>query len=411
MLTTYLRPQRWRVALLTVFLLSSIALQLVNPQIVRRFIDEATQQEQAGGTLGVLGVLALVYIGVALLAQTVTLGATYLSELVGWSATNTLRSDLARHCLRLDMPFHNARTPGEMIERIDGDVIAIGKFFGQFVVQIAGSVLLMLGVLALLFREDWRVGAALSLFTLVAVVALARSSTIAVPAMTADREAQAQLFGFLEEQLAGLDDIRSNGGGNYVMQRFHGSLREVFFKSRRGIMMGSAISMITMGLFALGYALALGLGGFLYLRGAVTIGTVYLFYDYVFLLYQPIQQVAEQLKEFQKAVAGMQRVRELRSYTPQIVDGAGPPLPIGPLDVRFDRVSFAYHDDAYVLRDLSLTLRPGQVLGLLGRTGSGKTTLTRLLFRLYEPNAGTIQLTDTTCATHSSTICGRGSGS
>ena len=320
MLTTYLRPQRWRVALLTVFLLSSIALQLVNPQIVRRFIDEATQQGQAGGTLGVLGVLALVYIGVALLAQTVTLGATYLSELVGWSATNTLRSDLARHCLRLDMPFHNARTPGELIERIDGDVIAIGKFFGQFVVQIAGSVLLMLGVLALLFREDWRVGAALSLFTLVAVVALARSSTIAVPAMTADREAQAQLFGFLEEQLAGLDDIRSNGGGNYVMQRFHSSLREVFFKSRRGIMMGSAISMITMGLFALGYALALGLGGFLYLRGAVTIGTVYLFYDYVFLLYQPIQQVAEQLKEFQKAVAGMQRVRELRSYTPQIVE-------------------------------------------------------------------------------------------
>jgi ABC-type multidrug transport system fused ATPase/permease subunit len=392
MLITYVRPQRWRVALLTVLLLGSIALQLVNPQIVRRFIDEATQQAEAGGAFSVLVVLALVYIGVALLAQAVTLGATYLSELVGWSATNTLRSDLARHCLRLDMPFHNARTPGEMIERIDGDVIAISKFFGQFVIQIAGSALLMLGVLVLLFREDWRIGAALTVFTLVAIVALVRSSTIAVPAMTAEREAQAQLFGFLEEQLAGLDDIRANGGGNYVMQRFHGSLREVFFKGRRGIMMGSAISMITMGLFALGYALALGLGGFLYLRGAVTIGTVYLFYDYVFLLYQPIQQVAEQLKEFQKAVAGMQRVRELRSYTPEIVDGTGPTLPSGPLDVHFDRVSFAYHDDTYVLRDLSLALPPGQVLGLLGRTGSGKTTLTRLLFRLYEPQQGAIRL-------------------
>jgi ABC-type multidrug transport system fused ATPase/permease subunit len=392
MLTTYLRPQRGRVALLTVLMFSSIALQLVNPQIVRRFIDEATEQAQAGGAFSVLIMLALAYIGVALLTQTVTLGATYLSEVVGWRATNTLRSDLARHCLRLDMPFHNARTPGEMIERIDGDVIAIGKFFGQFVIQIAGSVLLMLGVLVVLFREDWRVGLALSLFTLVAIVALTRSSTIAVPAMTADREAQAQLFGFLEEQLAGLDDIRANGGGNYVMQRFHGSLREVFFKGRRGIMMGSAVSMVTMGLFGLGYALALGLGSFLYLRGAVTIGTVYLFYDYVFLLYQPIQQVAEQLREFQKAVAGMQRVRELRSYTPQIVDGTGPRLPSGPLDVRFEQVSFAYHDDAYVLRDLSLTLQPGQVLGLLGRTGSGKTTLTRLLFRLYEPKEGAIRL-------------------
>jgi ABC-type multidrug transport system fused ATPase/permease subunit len=395
MLTTYLRPQRGRVALLSVLLLSSIGLQLINPQIVRYFIDQATAQVPAGGAIANLVGVALLYIGVALVTQAVTVGATYLGEKVGWSATNKLSSDLARHCLRLDMPFHNVRTPGEMIERIDGDVIAISKFFSQFVIQIVGSALLMIGVLVLLFLEDWRVGAALTIFTLVAVVALARIRNVAVPAITADREAQAQLFGFVEEQLAGLDDVRANGGGNYVMRRFHEMLRNVFHKGRRGIMLGSTIWVVTMGLFGLGYALALGLGGFLYLRGAVTIGTVYLFYDYVYLLHQPIQQVAEQLKEFQKAMAGMQRVKELRSYTPQIVDGRGPKLQAGPLEVTFDHVSFAYHADAHVLHDVTLTLRPGHVLGLLGRTGSGKTTMTRLLFRLYETDAGAIRLNGT----------------
>jgi ATP-binding cassette, subfamily B, bacterial len=389
LLATYLRPQRGRVGLLTILLLGSTGLQLLNPQIVRRFIDSATGSNPAA--IPALVQLALLFIAVALLAQGVTVWATYLSEKVGWSATNALRSDLARHCLKLDLRFHRERTPGEMIERIDGDITAISTLFSQFVIRIVGSLLVMIGVLVLLFREDWRVGLALTLFTLIATAILIRSRDIAVPALKADREAQARLFGFVEERLAGLDDLRANGGGNYTMNRMYIVLRDVFAKTRRGILMGSTLWMITNGLFALGYALALGLGGWLYLRNAVTIGTVYLFFDYVYLLRQPIQQIAEQLKEFQKAFAGIERVGELYALDPQVVDGDGPRIPPGAIEVEFDRVGFAY-DDQPVIRDLSFSLAAGQVLGLLGRTGSGKTTLTRLLFRLYDIDGGAIRL-------------------
>ncbi len=160
LLLTYLKPQRWSVVLLAALVLGTTVLQLASPQVLRRFVDAA----QAEAVLEALLVIAVVFIGVAMLTQAVTVAATYTSERIGWHATNTLRADLALHCLQLDMPFHNQHTPGEMIERIDGDVTALANFFSQFVVQIVGNVLLLLGVLGVLFWEDWRVGAALGVF-------------------------------------------------------------------------------------------------------------------------------------------------------------------------------------------------------------------------------------------------------
>src|SRR5437870_3969167 len=138
----YLKPERGWVALLAVVLVVSIGLQLVNPQIVRNFIDSATN----GGALPALTAAALLYFGLALFNQALAVVATYAGENVGWTATNMLRLDLALHCLRLDMPFHKTHTPGEMIERLDGDVTALSKFFSQFVIHVLGNLMLMAGV-------------------------------------------------------------------------------------------------------------------------------------------------------------------------------------------------------------------------------------------------------------------------
>ena len=137
LLVTYLKPQRTRVTLLTVLLFGSIGLQLVNPQIIRYFIDTT----QAGGSLGTLFIAAGLFIAIALVQRVVAFYSTYVAENVGWTATNALRAELALHCLRLDMPFHKKRTPGEMIERIDGDVTALANFFSQFVIKAEEDVI------------------------------------------------------------------------------------------------------------------------------------------------------------------------------------------------------------------------------------------------------------------------------
>jgi ATP-binding cassette subfamily B protein len=388
LLAKYLKPQWVRVLLLAVVLLGGIGLQLLNPQITRFFIDTATQ----GGALEALTGAALLFLGVAIFNQILAVAATYLGENVGWTATNMLRIDLALHCLKLDMSFHKTRTPGEMIERIDGDVSALSKFFSQFVIQVLGNVLLMVGVLVLLLREDWRIGLALTAFAVLTVLVLGRTRGIAVSAMTAERQALATLFGFLEERFSGLADIRANGAGAHVMLGLYRAAREAYTKGRRAWAMDGLLWNITLGCFTLGLVAAFSVGAYLFNAKAITLGTMYLFFTYTELLRRPLDEITEQLKDLQKAGAGFARVQELYRIGTELQDGPGVDFHAGSLPVEFDGVSFGYGDEEMVLRDLSFYVKPGHVLGLLGRTGSGKTTVTRLLLRLYDPASGVVRL-------------------
>lgn len=168
LLAIYLKPQWWRALLMTVCLLASIGLQLLNPQLLRYFIDTALAN---GATLTLLLVAAL-FIGIALLNQAVSVATTYLGEYVAWTATNRLRRDLVAHCLTLDMGFHKSHTSGELIERIDGDVNQLANFFSLFVVNLFSGALLLLGVLVLLLSISWLIGLAMVCFSIVAFMVL-----------------------------------------------------------------------------------------------------------------------------------------------------------------------------------------------------------------------------------------------
>lgn len=148
----------------------------------------------------------------------------------------------------------------------------------------------------------------------------------------------------------------------------------------------------TQGLIALGTAVAFALSAMLFKAGTLTIGTVYLVFQYTEMLRQPTEQIRREVQEMQQADASMGRVESLLRTAPRLVDGPGLALPSGSLAVELEGVSFGYVDDALVLRDVSARLEPGRVLGIVGRTGSGKTTLTRLLARFYDPLAGVVRL-------------------
>ena len=148
LLSRHITPQKTRFVWLVILLLGSISLQVINPQIMRAFIDSAL----GGGTSSQLLQDAAAFIVIALVQQGVAVGVTYLGESVAWTATNALRAELAEHCLNLDMSFHNTHTPGELIERIDGDVTLMANFFSQFAILLVGNGLLLIGVLIALFR-------------------------------------------------------------------------------------------------------------------------------------------------------------------------------------------------------------------------------------------------------------------
>jgi ABC-type multidrug transport system fused ATPase/permease subunit len=466
-LATYLRPQWRKVALLAALILTGTGIQIANPQIIRYFIDTA----RADGPLERMLWAGLFFLGSALLLQITTVASTYVGEDVGWTATNQLREDLALHCLKLDMTFHNDRTPGEMIERIDGDIANLAIFFAQFVVRVIGSLLLLFGVLIALAFEDWRISLMMAIYAGGALWGLVRMRNIATPFWKQSREASAELFGFLEEQLAGTEDIRSSGATPFVMRDLFRFNRMRLASERKAGVVNTFMVMTWMGLYTLGQAIALVSGWYFFGTGVLTIGAVYLLVSYTDAIFRPLEQITNEIQNLQKAAASIERVQELLVTSPQITDGAAGLLPDGPLGVAFGQVHFSYeatrasadpslakpeatatlansaspvngveagasngHEvtnghalpatsriidepvpgppaagaelptsverrsvldgppSKVVIHDLSFRLAPGEVLGLLGRTGSGKTTVTRLLFRLYDPQAGGIRL-------------------
>jgi ABC-type multidrug transport system fused ATPase/permease subunit len=145
--------------------------------------------------------------------------------------------------------------------------------------------------------------------------------------------------------------------------------------------------------FAIGEGLSLVLGAWLFMAGGVSLGVAFLIYYYTQLIFQPLQLISHQIDDLQKASAGIARVQELLNTESALTDGPGAAaFPDGALSVEFRDVSFGYGEEVPVVRDLSFRLEPGEVLGLLGRTGSGKTTIARLLLRLYDPSEGEILL-------------------
>lgn len=386
LLIRYLRPHSGKVALLGVCLLSSVGLQLGIPQVIRAFIDIAS----TGGTMHVLVRLALLYLGLSILLQALSASSAYLSADVGWRATNLLRTDLFSHALSLDMAYHKEHLPGEMVERIDGDVTNLSNFFSQFVARVVTALLLVIGVLVLLWRENWLVGLSLTVFTGIALMVLHWRRDVAVRPMQQAREASGQIFGFIEERLAGLDDIRANGAGRYVMHRFLQLQRQWFSISDRAWWLNSTVLLSTGILFAVGHILTLSLGIWLWQSGVVMVGTVYLFYSYMSMLENPLDQFTRQMQEFQRAAAGLARVRELLDARATMFSGPRS-LAAQAHSVEFEQVRFAY-SAREVIQGVSFRLEPGEKLGLLGRTGSGKTTLIRLACRLYDPTHGRIQV-------------------
>jgi ATP-binding cassette subfamily B protein len=390
LLVDYLKPQKGPVALLAVLLLSSISLQLANPQIVRYFLDMA---EADSGLDKLFGAAAL-FMSVAIVRQMVQLAATYVGENVAWTATNMLRADLALHCLKLDMSFHKKYKPGELIERVDGDVNQLANFFSQLVVRLGGNLLLVAGILAVLWWQDWRIGLSIALVAVVGVLALNWLNKRTVPRWQALREADAKLFGFLEEWLNGTEEIRSCGAKPYIIQRLFQALRERWHKILAAMRIQVLVVDLPLGVFALAYTAA-HIWGYTFFRdGGMTIGEVYLIFYYLDILKGPLWDILRQIEELQRATASINRIAELRQEQPTILDGAGVDFPQGALAIEFDQVSFHYEDNTatHVLNTLNFNLKPGTILGLLGRTGSGKSTLTKLLFRFYDPTVGAIRL-------------------
>jgi ATP-binding cassette subfamily B protein len=419
LLLHYLRPQKGRVALLGLLILGSISLQLINPQLVRRFLDAA----EMGRTLDELVRTAVLFTGIAIVAQLILLAGTYVGEIVAWTATNNLRADLALHCLKLGMSFHKTHKPGELIERVDGDVNQLANFFSQLIIQLGSNLLLVFGVLVLLWLEDWRVGVSVTAVAFTGLGILNLLNRYLVPRWQKVRALEADLFGYLEEWLTGTEEIQTNRAAPYIMRRLYELMRRRWRLVQSAMRLNLWVIGLPIIVPGIAYVVAFFWGDQLFRSSVMTVGGVYLIFYYVDVIRGPLWAIQRQVQDLQRAAASLNRITALFGEQPTIHDGSRAALPNGPLSVQFEGVSFVYNDDlrvpysvnrnpsadgessetdngtritdydpSAVLKNVTFMLEPGRILGLLGRTGSGKTTISRLLLRFYDPTEGAIRL-------------------
>lgn len=388
-LRSYLAPYKPQLALMAAGLAATTLMTLAGPALLRDFIDGVVAQ-QAPDRLVQLAFLFFL----ARLGRTAGEALTgYVGEGMAWSATNQVRQDLLRHALTLDMDFFNENPPGTMLERTDGDSNQLAYFLSQFSLRFLRSVLLLVGIVIYMAVEDWRVCLIMLGFIAVIAIVITKLRTFGVPYNEKLREAAGRLYGFVEERLSNLEDIKALGGVTRSLRQMEALIEEQVRRGRAAYSLGNLVWPSTLTVTGIGSGIMLAWGGHTFLSGGLTLGTMYLLYAYINLMLWPMEDLSHQMEELQKAGGSIVRIEDLMSRHSRLQYGSGTSLGTPPAGIRFEQVNFHYEDDEIpALRDVSFDVQPGRSLGIAGRTGSGKTTIGRLLARMYDPDAGQVLL-------------------
>ena len=319
---------------------------------------------------------------------------TSVMQTIGQRILHTLRRDVFAHLQRLDVKFYDRNPVGRLMTRVTTDVDALNDLFASGVVTVFGDLLMLFGIMAFMVAMDWRL--ALVAFSVLPLIAWAtnwfrrnvRENYRQVRGLIA------RLNAFMQEHLTGMGTVQLFSQQARSYNQFEAINREHRDVNITSIFYYALFYPIIEVLAALSGALIILIGGGWAIDGAVSLGTLVAFLQYSRRFFQPISDLSEKFNILQAAMAASERIFglldtpvEMPTPAPSTADRFN-----GPGRIEFDHVWFAYKDDEFVLRDVSFVAEPGQRIGIVGATGSGKTTIISLLLRYYDVTQGRILL-------------------
>lgn len=376
--------RRMAAAALAVLTLSVVA-TLAGPLLVQSFVDSAT----AGSGAGVLVRIAVGYLVVALVAGATRIVASYLSVHCGWRVADGLRIRLLRHAaVARSVLDVESRPVGEVLEQVEGNADVVGKAIAESGFRMVSNIAVGLGTVAVIFVVLPAAGIGILVLVAVVYLVLSRLARRAVRRWAAARQQQARLFGFIGDTLAARHDLVQLRETDWATERTRTDLASLLHTEGRAYIAGRVFWPVTQLCFALAFGIGFGFGLHGLDSGAISVGTLTMIYLYVSLLQQPLEEMSSQTGQMQQMMAVLTLAAGWLRPADARPDSATA-LPDGPLDVRFEHVTFGYGDQP-VLHDVSFTVAPGRSLGIVGPTGSGKSTVINLLCGLAAPQRGRV---------------------
>jgi ATP-binding cassette subfamily B multidrug efflux pump len=329
---------------------------------------------------------------------------SYNVQVVGQRLTARIRADLFRHALGLSLRFHDRTPVGKLLTRLTSDVDALAEVFGSGAVGVLADLVSLVVLAVTMLLIEWRLGLLLLLIQIPITAGILWLQRRYRQANYRVREELGQLNADLQENLQGLEVVQMFRREAVNSDRFAATTAKYRQAVTGTIFYDSAISAFIEWVALAAVALVLGLGGAMVSGGAMGLGTLTTFILFSQRLFDPLRQMAERFTQIQGGLTAVERIGELLEQPIEIADlppaqrGAAARAAVGrgvgpaPGEVVFEGVSFAYRSDDPILDDLSFRIAPGEHVAIVGPTGSGKTTIIRLLCRLYEPQAGRILL-------------------
>ena len=388
-LLPYLIPFKVVLVLVFVFVIIYTVLGLIGPYLMGVAIDKFIATKNADGLVKIAIWMLVIY----LLNNLFQAISAWLMSDVSQRALKQLRKDLFGHLQSLPISFFDKNPAGDLMSRLTNDIDAINQAVSQNVTSLLASVLSLIGILIAMFVLDkWLALASI----LVVPIMFWFTEFVARYTRRGFRDLQKRLGdlnGVMEEAISGRKVVKAFRRNETAIDTFRKHNAEVF---RAGVSANSYALLLMPLTNVLGnfFVIVLaGLGGWLALRGLVSIGIIATFISYGQNFVQPLRQLANMYNSIQAALAGAERVFEIMD-SPSEVDDASSLDSLSSIQghVRFEHVSFGYHPGKLIIKDMTLDAKGGETFALVGPTGAGKTTIINLLTRFYEINGGSIKI-------------------
>jgi ATP-binding cassette subfamily B protein len=406
-LLPYLGKDRRRLGLTLLLLIPVAFAAAVQPLLVGQAIAVLRREPTLGWLDGMSVPAALQQLVLLLLlAVLLRLGLqgiqTFNVQAVGQRLTARIRNDLFAHAMALSLRFHDRTPVGKLLTRLTSDVDALAEVFGSGAVGVLADLVTLLVIAVTMISIEWRLGLLLLVSQVPVVLGILWLQGRYRTANYRVREELSQLNADLQENLQGLEVVqmfRREATNSARFSRVTTAYREAVTGT---ILYDSAISAFIEWVALSAVAVVLALGGWMVLGSAMGLGTLTTFSLYSQRLFDPLRQLAERFTQIQGGLTAVERIGELLEQPIEIAELPSSERTAAAIqsgserasagEVVFENVSFAYRDDDPILTNLSFRIGPGEHVALVGPTGSGKTTVIRLLCRLYEPQQGRILL-------------------